>query len=143
MSNFDESNEANWVEQKSLSCRENYYEQKRKLHTVWNLNYAPSCDSREDKLALSGSQVQLSFDMGYRLAMTQVKQYIEITRAQVNNQETNKYCNKIVKFTDDRIEDSFCLHYFKGQYEELIKSKEAHELDAHRNWIDCPEYEYK
>lgn len=138
MSDFDEINR---MQLKSIRHRENYYEQKRKLHTVWNLNYAPSFDARKDSLQLTGSQVQLAFDMGYRLAMTQVRQCIEKSRVQLERQNADKAFNKITRFAEERIEDSFCLHYFELQHDELLKHKKAYELDADRNWIDCPEYE--
>lgn len=141
MSDFDEFNKVNGAKLKSLNHRENYYEQKRKLHTVWNLNYAPSSDASKDSLQLTGTQVQLAFDMGYRLAMTQVRQCIEKSRVQLERQNADKAFKKIARFTEERIEDSFCLHYFEGLYDELLKHKKAYELDADRNWIDCPEYE--
>jgi len=128
---------------KSLNYRENYYEQMRKLHTVWYLNYAPSCDSRDDKhVELTGPQVQLTFDMGYRLAMKQVAQYVNKFGYSLDGQSAEQALKKIVSFTDERIKDSFCLNYFESQHEELVKHKHEYESNIdYRDWIDCREYE--
>ena len=141
MGDFNEFDERDLEKIKSLERREYYYEQKRKLFTVWNLNYEPSSDSRIDKVELTGSQVQLTFDMGYRLAMAQIKQYLQKDMTGQESQSLDNLLTRVAKFTEERIEDSFCLHYFPKQYDELVKHKQAYELDAKRSWIECSEYE--
>jgi hypothetical protein len=143
MSEFDEFDEIDWKKRAISASRENYYEQQRKLHTVWYLNYAPGIDSRDDKQReLTGPQIQLTFDMGYRLAMKQVAQYIDKFGYSLQGQSAEKALKKIVNFSDERIEDSFCLNYFHEQHEELVKNKQEYESNiAYRDWIDCREYE--
>ena len=148
MSDFDELDEVDWKKRAILASRENYYEQMRKLHTVWYLNYAPDSDPiRDEAIQVTGPQIQLAFDMGYRLAMKQVQQYIEMHMISSGNQSSDNPSNKIAKFTEERIEDSFCLNYFNAQsyrklHDELLTHKHEFQNNiADRNWIEFSKYE--
>jgi len=145
MSDFDELDEVDWKKRAISASRENYYEQMRKLHTVWYFNYAPGSDPSGDEG--TGPQIQHAFDMGYRLAMKQVQQYIEMHMVSSGSQSPDNSSDKIAKFTEERIEDSFCLNYFNPQFyrklhDELLRRKHEFENNiADRNWIEFSKYE--
>ena len=148
MSDFDELDEVDRKKRAIAASRENYYEQMRKLHTVWYLNYAPDSDpSRDEVIQTTGPQIQLAFDMGYRLAMKQMQQYIETHMISSGNQSPDNSSNKIANFIEERIEDSFCLNYFNKQYyrklhDALLRHKQEFQNNiADRNWIEFSKYE--
>lgn len=143
MSDFNELDEIERQRRVTSASREYRYEQMRKNHTVCYLDYYPSCNPSEDKpKELTGPQIQLTFDMGYRLAMTQVSQYIDKFWYFDSNQSKEKALQKIASFANEHIEDSFCLNYFdkpscKELHEQLLRHKEAFEREiALGDWID-------
>ena len=124
----------------SLEEREHFYEQLRKWHTVLFINYPPSADSRKDVLELTGPQVQLTFDMGYRLAMKQIQQYLEGVEHKTQDIKSDYLLEKLAKFSKERIEDSYCLNWFVNQKDDLSKNKENFESSI-RDFIGCDKYE--
>jgi hypothetical protein len=143
MSDLNEHDEIELQRRAASASREYRYEQMRKNHTVCYLNYAPGCDPTKDEpKELTGPQIQLSFDMGYRLAMKQVSQYIDKFWYFYPNQSKEEALQNITSFTNEHIEDSFCLNYFdkpcyEKLHEQLLKHKEAFEGEiAVRNWIE-------
>lgn len=108
---------------------ERIYEQWRKFLCVMVTNEDVSYNYTYRKSELTAEQVRTIFNFGYRLAMAQIKDTLNVEVISAESTETHEKIQKLIERTVRRENASNCLNLYKNysmdekMYEEAIVRK--------------------
>jgi hypothetical protein len=109
----------------SKVAEERIYEQWRKFLCVMVTNEDVSYNHTYRKSELTAEQVRTIFNFGYRLAMAQMKDSLNVEATSAESTETHEKIQKLIERTVRRENASNCLNLYKNYSMDEMMYSEA------------------